>query len=265
MKLCSLASGSSGNCIFAGTETSSVLIDTGISKKRIDQGLGEIGYTSGDMDAILITHEHSDHIKGLGVMARKLGLPIYATRGTIERILQTPSVGKIPEGLFREIRADRELQIGDLTIRPFSISHDAADPVGYRLSDGRHSMAVATDMGVYGSYIIEHLRNLDVLLLEANHDVRMLEAGVYPYHLKQRILSNRGHLSNEAAGQLLCEVLHDGLKRIILGHLSKENNYPALAYETVCSEITMGDNPYRSADFAIEVAKRDAVGSLIEL
>ena len=119
-------------------------------------------------------------------------------------------------------------------------------------------------MGTYSDYTIRHLQGLDVLLLEANHDVHMLEAGRYPYYLKRRILSDKGHLSNEASGQLLCEVLHDDMKAIILGHLSGENNYPALAYETVSAEVTMGDNPYRSKDFAISVARRDCGGELIE-
>ena len=265
MKLYSIASGSSGNCILTGSDTTSLLIDAGISKKRIDEGLGKIGYCSGDIDGILVTHEHSDHIKGLGVMARKLGVPIYATKGTYEAILRTSSVGKMPEGLFREVQPNCPIRIGDLTVSPFSISHDAADPIGYRVGDGKHSVAVATDMGVYDTYIVNQLQGLDALLLEANHDVRMLQVGIYPYHLKKRILGNRGHLSNESAGQLLCELLHDNMKKVLLGHLSKENNYPALAYETVCAEITMGDNPYKAADFSISVAKREDAGELIEI
>ncbi len=264
MRLCSIASGSSGNCIYAGSDKTSLLVDAGISGKRIEQGLHTAGMTGKDMDGVLVTHEHSDHIKGLGVLARKHGIPIYATRETYQEILACPSIGKIPEGLYHEVRPDQPFAIGDLEIEPFSISHDAANPVGYRINHQGHSAAVATDLGVYDTYIVNHLQNLDVLLLEANHDVHMLEVGVYPYYLKQRILSNRGHLSNEMAGQLLCQVLHDGMKRILLGHLSKENNYPALAYETVCAEVTMGDNPYRSGDFYISVAKREEASEVIE-
>ena len=202
---------------------------------------------------------------GWGSWREKREIPIYATRKTYEAITGCSSLGKIPEGLFHEIRPDENVELGDLTVEPFSISHDAADPVGYRVNHGKQSMAVATDLGVYGTYTVNHLKNLDVLLLEANHDIHMLEVGVYPYYLKQRILGEKGHLSNEMAGQLLCEVLHDDLKRILLGHLSKENNYPALAYETVCAEVTMGDNPYKSGDFHISVAERDTVGELIEI
>ena len=264
MRLCSIASGSSGNCIYAGSDKTNILIDAGISGKRVEQGLNSIGITGKELDAVMITHEHSDHIKGLGVLARKQGIPICATKKTYEAILACPTLGKIPEGLYHEIKPDCPVEIKDLHIDPFSISHDAADPVGYRISCGSRSAAVATDMGVYDTYIINHLRDLDVLLLEANHDVHMLEVGTYPYYLKRRILGNQGHLSNEMAGQLLCEILHDHMKHIVLGHLSKENNYPALAYETVCAEVTMGDNPYRSKDFPISVAKRDEVGEVIE-
>ncbi|HIU77775.1 MAG TPA: MBL fold metallo-hydrolase [Candidatus Pelethocola excrementipullorum] len=265
MKLCSIASGSSGNCIFAGSESTSILIDAGISGKRVENGLNTLGYTGKDLDGILVTHEHSDHIKGLGVLARRLQIPIYATPRTIDAILGHSSLGKFPEGIFNTISADEQFEIGDLKIDPFAISHDAAEPVGYRISHEDRSVGIATDLGKYDDYIVGHLQGLDALLLEANHDVNMLQVGAYPYHLKQRILSDRGHLSNYSAGHLLCELLHDGMKEIVLGHLSKENNYEALAFETVCSEVTMGDNPYKSKDFHIVVAKRDDVSDMIQV
>lgn len=263
MKLCSIASGSSGNCIFAGSDTTSILIDAGISGKRVENGLNTLGYTGKDLDGILITHEHSDHIKGLGVLARKLQIPIYATPKTIEAILGYGSLGKFPEGIFTEIIADESFEIGDLKIDPFAISHDAVEPVGYRICHEDRSVGIATDLGKYDDYIVSRLQGLDALLLEANHDVNMLQVGAYPYYLKQRILGDRGHLSNSTAGHLLCELLHDGLKEIVLGHLSRENNYEALAFETVCSEVTLGDTPYKSKDFHIAVAKRDEVSDMI--
>ena len=263
MELCSIASGSSGNCIYAGSDHTGILLDSGISGKRVEAGLNEIGHTGKEMDAVFITHEHSDHIKGLGVIARRYGLPIYATAPTWKAIRRAPGIGEIPEELFHEIRPDEPMTIGDLQIEPFSISHDAADPVGYRISCGGRAAAVATDMGMYNDYTIRHLQHLDVLFLEANHDVRMLESGRYPYYLKRRILSSKGHLSNEDSGRLLSELLHDDIKKIVLAHLSKENNYPALAFETVCAEITMGNTPYKAGDFAISVAKRDEVGEQI--
>lgn len=256
MNLCSIASGSSGNCIYVGTEQGSLLVDAGISGKRIQEGLQHIDRSPKELDGILVTHEHADHIAGIGVMSRKYGLPIYATEGTIRAIKQCKSLGKIDEGLFRVIREDVPFEIKDMEIHPIAISHDAAQPVAYRVNSGGKSVAVVTDLGIYNDYTISNLQGLDAVLLEANHDVRMLQAGIYPYYLKQRILGERGHLSNENAGRLLCSILHDNLKSIYLGHLSKENNYDALAYETVCTEVTLGNNPYRASDFKIQVALR---------
>ena len=265
MRFCSIASGSSGNCIYVGSECAHVLVDIGISGKKMEQGLNSLDLTGRDIDGILITHEHSDHIKGLGVIARKYGIPIYATGGTVDAMLRCGSLGKIPEGIFREIREDQTFEIKDLKINPFTIPHDAAQPVGYRLECGESSVGIATDLGKYNDYIIENLQNLDALLLEANHDIRMLQVGKYPYYLKQRILGDRGHLSNENAGRLLCRLLHDNMKAVFLGHLSRENNYEELAYETVKLEVTLGDNPYKGDDFPITVAKRSSVSEIIDL
>lgn len=259
MELCSIASGSSGNCICVGSDNCHVLIDAGISGKRIEAGLNSIDLKTADMQGILITHEHIDHITGVGVLARKYGIPIYATAGTIDAVLNTKTVGKIEEALFHPITPGEDFIIGDLTIEPISVSHDAAEPVAYKIKQPGKSAAIMTDLGTYDDTIVEKLKNLDVLLLEANHDVRMLQAGSYPYQLKRRILGEKGHLSNELSGQLLSEVLHDDFKTIFLGHLSKENNYPKLAYETVRLEVTLGDNPYKGEDFPIYVAERDGV------
>ena len=265
MDFFSVASGSSGNCICLGSDQCHVMIDAGISGKRIEEGMNTYDYTTSDMDGVLITHEHSDHIQGLGVVARKYGLPIYATKGTADAILQSSSVGKIDPSLFHVIEAGKTFFIGNLEIYPMSISHDAADPVAYLVSDGRHRVGVVTDLGYYDADIVSHMEGLDALLLEANHDINMLQVGAYPYPLKQRILGERGHMSNETSGQLLGQILHDGMQHILLGHLSKENNYDELAYETVRLEISLGDNPYRGNDFPIEVAKRDRPSSLIRL
>lgn len=257
MELCSIASGSSGNCICVGSDDCHLLVDAGISGKRIEAGLNSIDLKTEEMQGILITHEHIDHIAGLGVLARRYGIPMYATAGTIDAILHTKSVGKVDESLFHEVHPEEEFAIGDLTIEPIAISHDAADPVAYKFKQPGKSMAVMTDLGKYDDKIVEKLQNLDVLLLEANHDVHMLQVGSYPYPLKQRILGDRGHLSNELSGRLLGEVLHDHFKTVVLGHLSKENNYAELAYETVRLEVTLGENPYRGDDFPMYVAKRD--------
>lgn len=259
MRLCSIASGSSGNCIYVGSDHTHLLVDTGISKKRIDEGLHTLGIKGKELSGILITHEHSDHIQGLGVFSRKYGIPVYATKGTLRGIMEYRSLGKMPEGLLHEIQTDTDFLLGDLCVHPFAISHDAYEPSGYRIACGEKSVAVATDLGIYDEYTVENLKNLDAVLLEANHDIHMLEVGPYPYPLKRRVMGEKGHLSNELSGQLLCDILHDKLQHVILGHLSKENNYAELAYETVKLEVTVGDNPYRGEDIPIMVAGRDAV------
>lgn len=263
MRLCSIASGSSGNCIYAGSERTHLLVDTGISKKRIDEGLHTLGVKGEELSGILITHEHSDHIQGLGVFSRKYGIPIYATKGTIEGICACKSLGKMPEGLLHEIETDTSFMLGDIEVKPFAISHDANEPAGYRMEHAGRAAAVATDLGVYDDYTVNHLKNLDAVLLEANHDIHMLEVGPYPYPLKRRVMGERGHLSNELSGRLLCDILHDNLQYVMLGHLSKENNYAELAYETVKLEVTFGDNPYKGEDIPMMVAKRDAISDVI--
>ena len=234
MQFVSIASGSSGNCIFVGSDTTSILVDAGISNKRIEQGLNEIGRKGSE-----------------------LGVPIYGTKETLDEITKIKSLGEFPRELLHPIQPDADFSVGDLEIRPFKIDHDAANPVAYRIQNDHASVAVATDMGHYDQYIIDHLQGLDALLLEANHDVRMLETGPYTYYLKQRILSDHGHLSNDNAGRLLNHILHDRLKQVVLGHLSRENNYEELAYQTVRLEIDQGDHPYKASDFRISVAKRD--------
>lgn len=265
MRLCSIASGSNGNCIYVGSEATHLLVDVGISGKRTESGLRELGLTGRDIDAILITHEHSDHISGLGVMARKYGIPVYATAGTIRAIKKVNGLGDLDDGLFHEIWEDRKLVLKDLTVNPMHISHDAAQPVGFRISYGDKKVAICTDLGIYNDYTVECLKGMDAILLEANHDVNMLQVGPYPYYLKQRILSERGHLSNENSGRLLSRILHDGLQTVLLGHLSKENNLPELAYESVRLEINMGDNPYKAGDFDIRVAKRSELSPVVRI
>ena len=233
MRICSIASGSSGNCIYVGSDNTHVIIDAGISGKRIEEGLNRLGLSTPDLSGILITHEHSDHIASIGVLARKYGLPMYATAGTIKGITLQKGVGPIDMSLFREISADNDFMIDDLSVKPVAVSHDALEPVGFS--------------------------GVNALVIEANHDVNMLQVGRYPYILKQRILSDKGHLSNENCGRLLCRLLHDDLKSITLGHLSAENNLAELAYEAVRLEIMMDECEYDPSDFDIKVALRSEV------
>ena len=263
MRLCSIASGSSGNCIFVGTDTTHLLIDAGISGKRIEEGLGRLELSLRDIDAILITHEHADHVNGLGVLLRKREIPVYATRGTIRRLKEMRSLGSIPEELLWEIKEEERFIIKDITVAPMQISHDAAQPVAYRFRHDKRRVGVVTDLGTYTDYTIESLKGLDAVLLEANHDVRMLETGPYPYYLKRRISGERGHLSNELSGRLLSRILNAGMQAVVLGHLSKENNLAELAYETVRVEITMAENEFKGTDFPIMVAKRDEMSEVV--
>ncbi|MCI8505199.1 MAG: MBL fold metallo-hydrolase [Lachnospiraceae bacterium] len=265
MRLVSIASGSSGNCIYVGTDTTHILIDAGISTKRIEEGLAGLGIKGSELSGILITHEHSDHIGGLRVFSKRYEIPIYTTKETFEGILGSRSVGGLPDGLHREIFPDEAFSIGDMEITPFSIEHDAANPCAFRVDAGGSSAAVVTDLGNYSQYTINHLLGLDAILLEANHDIRMLETGPYPYYLKRRIMGNSGHLSNDSAGQLLGEILHDGFKKVLLGHLSKENNYADLAYETVRLEINSVGNGYLGTDFDIAVADRNRMSEIIDI
>lgn len=263
MRLCSIASGSSGNCIYVGSDNTHLLVDTGISKKKIDAGLKELDIKGEELDGILITHEHSDHIQGLGVFSRKYEVPIYATPGTIEGIENYAPLGRMPEGLLHPIHTDESFILGDIKIDPFRISHDAKEPSGYRMNCCGKSVAVATDLGIYDEYTVSKLKSLDAVLLEANHDIHMLEVGSYPYYLKRRVMGDKGHLSNELSGRLLCDILHDNLKHILLGHLSKENNYAKLTYETVKLEVTLSDNIYKGEDLDMAVARRDMISEII--
>lgn len=265
MRFSSIASGSSGNCIYVGSDTTHILIDDGISAKRTMEGLNTLGIKPEELDGVFVTHEHSDHTQGLGVLSRKYGVPIYATAGTIRGIKATSSLGKIDDSLFNVVKADEKITVKDLVVNPMKISHDAAEPVAYRVKCENRKISVITDLGTFDEYTIDCLRNSDIIMAEANHDVRMLETGPYPYYLKQRILSDRGHLSNDNSGKLINSLLHDDLKAIFLAHLSKENNMPELAYETVRLEIEMSDNKYHARDFLLKVAKRDSVTEAFEI
>ena len=270
MRITSLASGSSGNCVYVGTDTTHLLVDVGISCKRVLSGIDQLDLSIGDIDGILITHEHADHIGGLGIISRRYGIPIYTTAKTKQAILNTRSVGPIDEDLFIDVTADNKLSIKDIIVNPMKISHDAVDPVAYRFQHGNSRVSVVTDLGKYTDYTVESLKNMDVLFLEANHDVNMLQVGPYPYYLKQRILGDRGHLSNESAGSLLFRLLNENLKAVFLGHLSKENNMPELAYESVRCEVNIlqDNNDYKGikmSDIPMYVAKRDSLSQIVEI
>lgn len=264
MKVCSIASGSSGNCIYVGDDKHHILIDAGVSRKRIVDGLTSIGVAPEMLDGIFVTHEHSDHISGIPMMVKMFGIPVFATGGTLDEICRKDKQGVIDKRRLYQLYADEPVAVGDFHITPFAISHDAVDPVCYTVESGGKKFGMATDLGEYDHNIVDYLSGSDFLLLEANHDISMLEAGKYPYSLKCRILGERGHLSNEASGQLLCQLIHSKLRHVFLAHLSKENNYPQLAYEAVKCQIweEMG---LTELPFSMEVASREKPSPLITL
>lgn len=264
MKLCTIASGSSGNCTFVGSEHTKLLIDAGISGKKIENGLLSIDVKLDEIEGILITHEHADHIQGLGVLARRYHIPIYGTAETINSILRIKNIGKIPEELLHFVRPDEAFSIHDIQIEPFSISHDAANPVCYTLSSNGYKIGMATDLGKFDDYIVTKLSDSDILLLEANHDENMLMVGSYPYYLKQRIIGDRGHLSNDTSAKLITKLFHNKLKYITLAHLSSENNYEELAYETVRMELNKIIDD-KHAELMLSVAKRDVPSEILSV
>lgn len=262
VKFCSLYSGSSGNSIFLGVDGTRLLIDAGLSAKKIIEALVSIGEDPGKLSAVLISHEHSDHIKGAGILSRKFNIPIYANENTWEAM--SPFIGPVSLVNRLYFNTGTEFQIGGVCINTFSIPHDACEPVGYNFYAEDKKITVATDIGHINFDLLNCFEASDLLLLESNHDVEMLRIGPYPWHLKKRIAGERGHLSNEAAGKAIAYMAEKGTKRFLLGHLSRENNFPELAYQTV-SNALFEKKMCIGTDVTLEVALRDRVGSVIEL
>ena len=254
MVFCSLYSGSSGNSMFITSDRAKILIDAGLPGKKIDEALKAIDEETKNIDGIFITHEHSDHIKGVGVISRKYDIPIYANADTWSAM--EGSLGKIKEHNIKVIDKRSVTEIGDLNIKAFNIPHDASGPMGYTVSDGKKNISVATDFGTFTREIYDNVKDSEVILLESNHDVNMLKFGPYPYQLKRRILSEIGHLSNDDCGNAIVELVKCGNnKKIILGHLSNTNNQPDLAYATVLD--VLNDNGIKNnEDIILTMANR---------
>lgn len=263
MVFCSLYSGSSGNSMFIASERAKILIDAGLPGKKIDAALQEINENPNDLNGIFITHEHSDHIKGVGVLSRKYDIPIYANADTWSAMEQ--SIGKIKEHNIKIIDKRSITEIEDMNIKAFNIPHDAASPMGYTVTDGLKSVSVATDFGTFTKEIYDNIKESEVILLESNHDVNMLKFGPYPYPLKRRILSEIGHLSNEDCGSAIVELAKCGLnKQVILGHLSNTNNQPDLAYKTVLNVLTENGIKVKE-DIILTMANRHNPSSYIKI
>ena len=264
MKFLSAASGSSGNCYILKTEETAVLIDVGTTGKRIIEGLYEMGLSPEDVDGILVTHEHTDHVKSLKMIGKKASSArIYGSSETLHAVRDMAA-----DERFFEVEPGAAFVIGDMKIHPFSLSHDAAGPLGYSVTAGDRRCTVVTDTGCITEEIFGYIRESDLLVLEANHEVNVLMMGSYPYYLKQRIVGDKGHISNETAGSTLCRMLRErrngNTPRVILAHLSRENNTPEQAFLTV-KNMLFDEDFLVGRDLYLDVAKRDQVGHIIEI
>ena len=260
-KFCSLYSGSTGNSLLIQSEKNKILIDAGESCKKIEEGLSNINIDVNSLDAILVTHEHSDHIKGLGTLSKKHNIPVFANSGTWNSM--TEQKNKIAAENINTFKTNEGFRIGDFFITPFNIPHDAAEPCGFNICYGNHKISIATDLGHITEDILYHLTNSSFIMLESNYDSEILKCSSYPYTLKRRISGPEGHLSNDLAGQLISNLMKSGLKHAMLGHLSKENNFPELAYKTVVEKII--ENHLNETSIRLNVAKRYTHSSLIDI
>lgn len=257
-----LFSGSSGNAVYVGCGTTHLLVDAGISGARIVQALNGIGIDPANLTAILVTHEHIDHIRGVGVLSRKYDLPVYATPGTWSAM--DGKVGAVSERNRRTFDVETNFFLGDIDVLGFPTPHDAAESCGYSFELGGARFALATDIGCVRDGWFKYVEGADAVLLESNYDPDMLEVGPYPYDLKKRILSRRGHLSNDDAGETAARLVRAGAKQIVLGHLSKENNFPDLAMR--CTEAALVDAGITpQVDVDLRVALRDSTTGLFSV
>jgi phosphoribosyl 1,2-cyclic phosphodiesterase len=247
--------------MFISSGNAKILIDAGLPGKSIDKALKDISQNPDELDGIFVTHEHSDHVKGIGVLSRKYDIPIYANELTWKSM--PGSIGNIKEHNIK-VMWESHVSIKDLDIVSFEIPHDSALAQGYTVYHGNKKVAIATDLGHYSEAVRKNIEDADVVLIESNHDVEMLKFGPYPYPLKRRVLSDFGHLSNDDCGKAIADMI-DGKKRkrVILGHLSKTNNYPELAYQTVVNILREKDIELNK-DIGLTVAKRDMPSNYIE-
>jgi len=258
---CSLYSGSTGNCLFIESDKAKILIDVGVSAKKIIDALTSINISIHEIDAILITHEHIDHTKALHTIANKYNIPVFANIETWNSLPEQNS--KIETSLKKYFTVFEKFCIKDLEILPFSIPHDAANPCGFNIYNFERKISIATDLGHMNKNILSHLENSNFIMLESNYDPSILKYSSYPYLLKKRIGGPNGHLSNDMAGKTISELIPKGLKTVMLGHLSKENNFPELAYETVLNELNL--NNYNETSVNLSIANRDKPSEIIKV
>lgn len=258
INLYTLYSGSSGNSALVTTDNTNILIDAGVSAAKIITALNEVGVSPKEIDAILITHEHSDHISGLDVFCKKFNIPIYANKETLS-VLEG-SIHCVYPDRFREIKPYESFTIRDAKIFPFDISHDAIHPMGYSIISDDTKVSFVTDMGKINDTILKIICKSEAVLIESNYDESMLMSGFYPWNLKKRILGDRGHLSNDKAAWVAAQLASWGTRHIALGHLSENNNTPQLAYDTVLSVLKKNG---LDKDVTLSVAPRSKVHKVL--
>jgi len=257
LKVCILASGSSGNSIYVASAQTRLLIDAGLSGKEIGRRLETIGVNVADLQAVCVTHEHDDHTAALGVLQRRFGIPLYANTGTIQAVEQG---GKLKAGKWTMFTTGSAFPIGDLRVEPFSVPHDSYDPVGFVVSSGDDRVGIVTDMGMATGLVRERLKNCRILVIEANHDEKMLQAADRPWSLKQRIAGRQGHFSNRQATELIAEVAGPALKTVFLVHLSSDCNRPELAEKAMRTAL----DKLGRADVAVKLTYPDRVSEMVE-
>ena len=258
---CSLYSGSSGNSLFIETKNTKLLVDAGVSSKKIETALNDINVDPKSLDGILITHEHIDHVQGLGTLSKKFDLPVFVNQETLDAMPKQRD--KISDKNIKTFKVSDKFEIGDLKIKPFSIPHDAANPCGFNIWKDNKKISIATDIGHMTNPILKSLEESLFIMLEANYDPEILRCSSYPFTLKSRIAGPIGHLPNEMAGKTISHLLKYGLKNAMLGHLSKESNFPELAYQSVVDELI--SNNYNENTINLSVASRDTHSKVITI
>lgn len=261
LNFCSLYSGSSGNCLYVESENTKLLIDAGVSLKKIENGLESINVDISSLDGVLVTHEHSDHVQSLGNLSKKFNLSVFANSQTFDAMPKQKD--KIDSKNIIKFTENEKFCINDIEIIPFSIPHDASNPCGFTFSCGNDKMSIATDIGHMTNNILKELEGSKFILLESNYDTEVLKCSKYPFPLKKRIAGPSGHLSNEMAGKVINYLINNNLQTAMLGHLSKESNFPELAYQTVVDEILSAGTDINK--ISLSVASRDTVGKLIHI
>lgn len=261
LKFCSLYSGSSGNSLFLDSNNTKLLIDCGTSLKKICSALDSIDSSIEEIDAILVTHEHSDHVQSLGLISKKYNIPVYANFETWNAMQKQKE--KIDSTNINFFENDTDFNLNELTIHPFSTPHDAANSCGFNIHNGKKKISIATDLGHINDDIIEKLEKSSFILLESNYEPEILKVSRYPFALKQRISGPNGHLSNATAGKTVSNLIGKDLKEVMLGHLSRENNIPELAYQTVVNELI--DHNIDVNDFKLSVASRFCPSKIINI